>query len=115
MGNVSLSALRVNLIVISGRWGSSVVFVKLITESMHSFAFAASRGFTARSALLVWLALRRRTPPVKPAPGTDHEKSAFCRWINDRSGDPFRNRDLNDPSSWVARLGHAVGAAAQRC
>lgn len=60
MGNVPLSTLWVNLLVISGTWGSSFVFVKLITHSMHPFAFAASRGFIAMSALLVWLALRGR-------------------------------------------------------
>src|SRR5438132_12999681 len=69
MGNVPLSTLRVNLmIVISGTWGSSFVFVKLITESMHPFAFAASRGFIAMSALLVWLALRGRTLPLNQDP-----------------------------------------------
>lgn len=64
MGNVPLSTLWVNLIVVSGTWGSSFVFVKLITESMQPFAFAASRGFIAMSALLAWLALRGRTPPA---------------------------------------------------
>jgi drug/metabolite transporter (DMT)-like permease len=61
-----------NLIVISGAWGSSFVFVKLITESMHPFAFAASRGFIAMSALLAWLALQSRAPtchcPSLPSP-----------------------------------------------
>jgi drug/metabolite transporter (DMT)-like permease len=64
MGNVPLSALWVNLIVISGAWGSSFVFVKLITHSMHPFAFAASRGFIAMSALLAWLAWRSRPLPA---------------------------------------------------
>src|SRR6516164_1680795 len=64
MGNLPLSTLWVNLMVISGTWGSSFVFVKLITESMHPFGFAASRGFIAMSALLAWLALRSRTPPA---------------------------------------------------
>jgi drug/metabolite transporter (DMT)-like permease len=64
MGNVPLSTLWVNLIVISGTWGSSFVVVKLISESMHPFAFAASRGFIAMSALLAWLALWSRTPPA---------------------------------------------------
>jgi drug/metabolite transporter (DMT)-like permease len=68
MGNVPVSTLWVNLIVISGTWGSSFVFVKLITESMHPFAFAASRGFIAMSALLAWLALRRRTRPAYDGP-----------------------------------------------
>jgi drug/metabolite transporter (DMT)-like permease len=63
MGNVPLSTLWVNLIVISGTWGSSFVIVKLITESMHPFAFSASRGFIAALALLAWLALRGRAPP----------------------------------------------------
>jgi drug/metabolite transporter (DMT)-like permease len=64
MGNVPLFTLWANLIVISGTWGSSFVFVKLITESMHPFAFAASRGFIAMSALLVWLAFQSRTLPA---------------------------------------------------
>jgi drug/metabolite transporter (DMT)-like permease len=63
MGKVSRLALWVNLLVISGTWGSSFVLVKLITESMYPFAFAASRGFIAMTALLAWLALTRRTPP----------------------------------------------------
>jgi hypothetical protein len=41
MGKVSRLALWVNLIVISGTWGSSFAFVKLITGSMYPFAFAA--------------------------------------------------------------------------
>jgi drug/metabolite transporter (DMT)-like permease len=68
MGNVPLPTLWVNLIVISGTWGSSFVFVKLITASMHPFAFAASRGFIAMSALLAWLALRSQTPPADEGP-----------------------------------------------
>jgi len=63
MGKVSRLALWVNLLVISGTWGSSFVLVKLITESMYPFAYAASRGFIAMTALLVWLALTRRAPP----------------------------------------------------
>ena len=61
MANVPLCSLWLNLIVISGTWGSSFVLVRLITELMHPFAFAASRGFIAMSALLAWLALRSRT------------------------------------------------------
>jgi drug/metabolite transporter (DMT)-like permease len=68
MGDVPLATLWLNLIVISGTWGSSFVLVKLITESMHPFAFAASRGFIAMSALLAWLALRSRTPPADYGP-----------------------------------------------
>ena len=60
MGNVPLYTLWVNLIVISGTWGSSFVFVKLITMSMQPFAFAASRGFIAMLALLAWLAFTSR-------------------------------------------------------
>jgi drug/metabolite transporter (DMT)-like permease len=64
MEKVSRLALWINLLVISGTWGSSFVLVKLITESMYPFAFAASRGFIAMSALLVWLASRRRARPA---------------------------------------------------
>lgn len=63
MGNVPLSTLWVNLIVISGTWGSSFVLVKLITHSMHPFAFAASRGFIAMSALALWPGVRSEAPP----------------------------------------------------
>jgi drug/metabolite transporter (DMT)-like permease len=66
MGNLLSSRLWANLIVISGTWGSSFVFVKLITESMNPFAFAASRGLIAMSALLVWLAIwPRQLPPYE--------------------------------------------------
>jgi len=68
MGNSPSSRLWANLIVISGTWGSSFVFVKLITESMHPFAFAASRGLIAMSALLVWLALWGRPLPLYQGP-----------------------------------------------
>jgi drug/metabolite transporter (DMT)-like permease len=68
MGDISLSTLWLNLIVISGTWGSSFVLVKLITESMHPFTFAASRGFIAMAALLAWLALRSRMPTNHPGP-----------------------------------------------
>src|SRR5215475_3677839 len=72
MRNMPLSTLWMNLIVISATWGSSFVFIKLITESMHPFAFAASRGFVAMSALLAWLALQSQAPtchcPTLPSP-----------------------------------------------
>src|SRR5262245_13957227 len=69
MWNGPLSKLWLNLIVISGAWGSSFVFVKLITQSMPPFAFAALRGFIAMAALLVWLVLWSRTnrPPYDGA------------------------------------------------
>lgn len=73
MGSPPLSKLWINLIVISGTWGSSFVLVKLITQTMPPFAFAASRGFIAMSALLAWLALSGRTQPafailLRPSP-----------------------------------------------
>ena len=59
--------LWLNLAVISGTAGSSFLFIKLIGNSLPVFAFAASRGFVAMAALLVFLALRRllggRPPP----------------------------------------------------
>ncbi len=64
MEKFSRLALWANLLVISGTWDSSFVFVKLITESMYPFAFAASRGFIAMAALLGWLASPRRALPV---------------------------------------------------
>ncbi|HEY1430382.1 MAG TPA: DMT family transporter [Stellaceae bacterium] len=68
MGNEPVLSLWLNLIVISATWGSSFVFVKLITQSMHPFAFAASRGFIAMSALLAWLVLWSRTPRAYDGP-----------------------------------------------
>jgi len=71
MGKVSTSTLWTNLIVISGTWGNSFVCVKLITESIYPFAFAASRGFIAMAALLAWLASRRwKTIGHMVIPGT---------------------------------------------
>lgn len=51
--------LWLNLVIISGTAGSSFLFIKLIDNSLPVFAFAASRGFIAMAALLVFLALRR--------------------------------------------------------
>ncbi|HWZ70351.1 MAG TPA: EamA family transporter [Casimicrobiaceae bacterium] len=42
----------------------SFVFVRLITESIYPFAFATSHGFIAMTALLPWLASRRRALPA---------------------------------------------------
>jgi drug/metabolite transporter (DMT)-like permease len=56
----SASSQWVNLIVISAGWGSSFLFVKLISPSIPPFAFAGARGGIAAAALLVWLAVRRR-------------------------------------------------------
>jgi drug/metabolite transporter (DMT)-like permease len=76
MGDVPLSTLWLNLIVISGTWGSSFVLVRLITESMHPFAYAASRGLIATLALLAWLALRSRTTLAH------NEQSRLAPWKN---------------------------------
>jgi len=57
-------ALWANLLLISGPWGSNFVLVKLITESMYLFAYAALRGFVAMTALLAWVASRRRALPA---------------------------------------------------
>jgi drug/metabolite transporter (DMT)-like permease len=66
--DIPLFSLWMNLIVISGTWGSSFVLVKLISRSMPPFAFAASRGFIATAALLAWLAYRSRTPAARSGP-----------------------------------------------
>jgi len=68
MGDLALPSLWLNLILISGTWGSSFVLVKLITQSMHPFAFAASRGFIAMSALLIWLAVQGRNRLTDDSP-----------------------------------------------
>jgi drug/metabolite transporter (DMT)-like permease len=54
-----LSGLWFNLILISGMWGSSFLFIKLIDNSVPPFSFAAARGFIAMAALLVWLIVRK--------------------------------------------------------
>jgi drug/metabolite transporter (DMT)-like permease len=50
-----------NLAVISGAWGSSFLFVKLISHSLQPFTFASARGAIAALALLAWLAIRDRS------------------------------------------------------
>jgi drug/metabolite transporter (DMT)-like permease len=57
-----LSGLWLNLVLISGMWGSSFLFIKLISNSVPPFSFAAARGFIAMAALLAWLILRK--PPT---------------------------------------------------
>jgi len=86
MGNVPLSTLWVNLIVISGTWGSSFAFVKLISESMQPFAFAASRGFIATAALLAWLALQRQTQAADYGPSPPSPWKNICHMV----GSPTR-------------------------
>lgn len=54
----ALSAEWANLLLISAAWGSSFLFVKLISASVPPFAFAAERGLIAMAALLVWIAIR---------------------------------------------------------
>jgi drug/metabolite transporter (DMT)-like permease len=54
-----LSGLWLNLVLISGMWGSSFLFIKLISNSVPPFSFAAARGFIAVAALLVWLLIRK--------------------------------------------------------
>ena len=46
-------------------------------------------------------------------PGSDLDKPATCRRINDRSGDPVCGRDCDDPSHRTAWLRDAAGVAAQ--
>ena len=58
----ALSAEWANLALISAAWGSSFLFVKLISTSVPPFAFAAERGLIAMAALLVWIAVRRPAP-----------------------------------------------------
>src|SRR3954470_10570652 len=54
-----LSGLWLNLVLISGMWGSSFLFIKFISNSVPPFSFAAARGFIAMAALLVWLLIRK--------------------------------------------------------
>ncbi len=58
----ALSAEWANLALISAAWGSSFLFVKLISTSVPPFAFAAERGLIAMAALLIWIAVRRPAP-----------------------------------------------------
>jgi len=55
---LNLSDRWLDLALISGGWGSSFLFVKLISPSVPPFAFAAERGLIAMTALLVWLLVR---------------------------------------------------------
>src|SRR4051812_17393139 len=50
-----LPGLWLNLAMISGMWGSSFLFIKLMNDSVPPFSFAAARGFIAMAALLAWL------------------------------------------------------------
>jgi drug/metabolite transporter (DMT)-like permease len=54
----ALSGEWANLALISAAWGSSFLFVKLISASVPPFAFAAERGLISMAALLVWIVIR---------------------------------------------------------
>lgn len=56
---LSSASLWLDLVMISGAWGSSFLFTKLISHTMPPFAFAATRGFIAALALLAWMAVRK--------------------------------------------------------
>jgi drug/metabolite transporter (DMT)-like permease len=101
-GDVQLSNLWINLTVISGTWGSSFVLVKLITESMPPFAFAASRGFIAMAALLAWLALRRRAS----AAAADAGRARPFLWKNVR-----HMVVLGTTNGWLANVLTAVAVS----
>jgi drug/metabolite transporter (DMT)-like permease len=62
VGDLPIRALWVHPVVISGTWGSSFGFAKLIIES--SLAFVASRGLIATAARPVCRALRSLAPPI---------------------------------------------------
>jgi len=57
-----------NLAVISGAWGSSFLFVKLISVSVSPFAFAFARGAIAALALFAWLVIRAMRQPLPGLP-----------------------------------------------
>jgi drug/metabolite transporter (DMT)-like permease len=73
---LNLPVRWLDLALISGGWGSSFLFVKLISPWVPPFAFAAERGFFAMTALLVWLVVRR--PPVLADGGTPRGRG----WTN---------------------------------
>src|SRR4051812_20478562 len=54
-----LPGLWLNLAMISGMWGSSFLFIKLMNDAVPPFSFAAARGFIATAALLAWLVARK--------------------------------------------------------
>jgi len=62
-----------SLALISAAWGSSFLFVKLISASVPPFAFAAERGLIAMAALLIWIAVRQS--PRAPVGGRDRRLS----------------------------------------
>jgi drug/metabolite transporter (DMT)-like permease len=56
-GTLGSSTLWTYLMVISAGWGSSFLFTRLIGNAVPPFAYAATRGFVAMAALLIWLAV----------------------------------------------------------
>jgi drug/metabolite transporter (DMT)-like permease len=95
----SRSNLWLNLGLISGTWGSSFLFIKLISPTVPPFAFAAERGFIAMIALLAWLTIRR--PP----------KSAADTWSRART---WRNLGhmivLGTTNGWLSNVLTVVAA-----
>jgi drug/metabolite transporter (DMT)-like permease len=71
----SHSGLWFDFVLISGMWGSSFLFIKLINNTIPPFSFATIRGFIAMVALLVWLVFRR-------SPRSSSERSNQAVWQN---------------------------------
>ena len=64
-GTLGSSTLWTYLVVISAGWGSSFLFTRLIGNAVPPFAYAATRGFVAMAALLIWLAVCAPTVGIR--------------------------------------------------
>jgi drug/metabolite transporter (DMT)-like permease len=60
-GRLGSLSLWTYLTVVSAGWGSSFLFTRLIGNAVPPFAYAATRGFVAMTALLIWLAISATT------------------------------------------------------
>lgn len=89
--------LWLNLVLISGTWGSSFILVKLISPSVPPFAFAAERGGIAMTALLLWLAVR------SPLGGGTGPRTRVWTWRNLR-----HMVVLGTTNGWLANVLTAV-------
>src|SRR4051794_29231173 len=88
----SRAGLWFNFVLISGMWGSSFLFIKLMNNTIPPFSFATVRGFIAMAALLVWLAVRR-------LPRSSSEQHPQAAWWN------FRHMVvLGTTNGWLANV-----------
>ena len=74
------SFIAVNLLICSLLWGSSYLFIKLMSGDVPALAIAASRGLRGAGVLALWSLGRRRSPLPRRAEIGEFIAGVVERW-----------------------------------